>query len=49
MKADTLAYKAYTEIRRKILSNQLIPGSWLKEDTWAKKINVSRIAVRRTL
>lgn len=49
MKKDTLAYKVYTDIRRKILSSQLIPGSWLKEDVWAKKLNVSRIAVREAL
>ncbi|MGL6268828.1 MAG: GntR family transcriptional regulator, partial [Chitinophagaceae bacterium] len=49
MKKDTLAFKAFTEIRRKILSNQLIPGSWLKEEIWASKLDVSRIAVREAL
>ncbi len=32
-----------------ILSNQLVPGSRLKEDTWATKSGVSRISVREAL
>jgi DNA-binding GntR family transcriptional regulator len=49
MKSDSLASKVYSEIRRKILSNQLQPGTRLKEDAWAKKSVVSRMAVREAL
>lgn len=49
MKIDSLANKAYIEIRRKILSNQLVSGSRLKEDLWAKKLDVNRMAVREAL
>ncbi len=49
MKEDSLAHKVYGELRKKILSNQLIAGTRLKEDAWAKKMNVSRMAVREAL
>ncbi|MGN7818601.1 GntR family transcriptional regulator [Chitinophaga sp. 22536] len=49
MKTDSLANKVYVELRRKILSNQLVPGMRLKEDVWAKKTEVSRMAVREAL
>ena len=49
MKIDSLASKAFLEIRKKILSNQLPPNTRLKEDEWAKKIGVSRMAVREAL
>ncbi|HEY2348986.1 MAG TPA: GntR family transcriptional regulator [Puia sp.] len=49
MKADSLANKAFVEIRRKILSSQLAPHTRLKEDEWAKKLGVSRMAVREAL
>ncbi|MDQ2656414.1 MAG: GntR family transcriptional regulator [Bacteroidota bacterium] len=49
MKIDSLAYKAYTELRKKILSAKLPPKTRLKEDYWAKKLSVSRIAVRESL
>jgi DNA-binding GntR family transcriptional regulator len=49
MKIDSLANKAFVELRKKILSNQLIPNTRLKEDEWAKKIGVSRMAVREAL
>lgn len=49
MKEDSLSDKVYTEIRGKILSNQLPAGGRLKEDLWAKKMNVSRVAVREAL
>lgn len=49
MKTDSLAGKAFNEIRRKILSNQLPANTRLKEDEWAKKIGVSRMAVREAL
>ncbi|MGZ8558108.1 MAG: GntR family transcriptional regulator [Chitinophagaceae bacterium] len=49
MKTESLASKVYSEIRRKILTNQLQPGIRLKEDAWAKKSAVSRMAVREAL
>lgn len=49
MKIDSLASRAFLEIRKKILSNQLQPNTRLKEDEWAKKIRVSRIAIREAL
>lgn len=49
MKIDSLAGKVYIELRRKILSNQLVSGTRLKEDMWAKKMEVSRMAVREAL
>ncbi|GEP90532.1 DNA-binding transcriptional regulator, GntR family [Chitinophaga terrae (ex Kim and Jung 2007)] len=49
MKTDSLANKVYVELRRKILANQLVPGMRLKEDVWAKKMEVSRMAVREAL
>lgn len=49
MKTDSLASKAFLEIRKKILSNQLPSSTRLKEDEWAKKIGVSRMAVREAL
>lgn len=49
MKIDSLASKAFLEIRKKILSNQLPSNTRLKEDEWAKKIGVSRMAIREAL
>ncbi|MGI8637324.1 MAG: GntR family transcriptional regulator [Segetibacter sp.] len=49
MKIDSLASKAFTEIRKKILSKQLTENTRLKEDEWAKKTGVSRMAVREAL
>lgn len=49
MKVDSSASKVYSEIRRNILTNQLQPGVRLKEDAWAKKSSVSRMAVREAL
>ena len=49
MKNETLANKSFSELRRKILSNQLLPNTRLKEDEWAKKIGVSRMAIREAL
>jgi len=49
MKSESLSGKVYAEIRRKILSNQVTAGTRLKEDAWAKKMDVSRIAVREAL
>lgn len=49
MKENSLSSKAYIEIRRKILSNQFLPGKRIKEDFWAKKMGMSRMAVREAL
>lgn len=49
MKEDSLANKAYIELRRKILSNQLFSGMRLKEGYWAEKIGVNRMAIREAL
>ena len=49
MKTDSLSLKAYTEIRRKILSQQISANTRLKEDEWALKIGVSRMAIREAL
>ncbi len=49
MKTESLAYKAYSEIRKKILINHLSPNTRLKEDIWAKKLDVSRMAIREAL
>jgi DNA-binding GntR family transcriptional regulator len=49
MKEDSLANKAYSELRRKILSNQLVSGMRLKEDFWANKLEVNRMAIREAL
>ena len=46
MKTDSSSNKAYAEIRRKILSNQILPNTRLKEDEWSKKLLVGRMAVR---
>jgi len=49
MKVDSFANKAYSEIRRKILSSQILPNTRLKEDAWAQKLTVGRMAVREAL
>lgn len=49
MKVDSLALKAYNEIRKAILSQQVAPNTRLKEDEWAVKIEVSRMAIREAL
>jgi DNA-binding GntR family transcriptional regulator len=49
MKTDSLSLKAYTEIRGKILSQQIVANTRLKEDEWAAKINVSRMSIREAL
>lgn len=49
MKNESQASKAYEEVRKKILSSQVPPGTRLKEDFWAKKLEVSRIAIREAL
>ncbi|HEX5149976.1 MAG TPA: GntR family transcriptional regulator [Parafilimonas sp.] len=49
MKSDSLASKSFTEIRKKILSNQITPKTRLKENEWAKKLGVSRVSIREAL
>lgn len=49
MKLESHSHKAYTEIRRKILTFQLLPNTRLKEDEWAKKLNISRVSIREAL
>lgn len=49
MKADTQANLAYNQIRRKILISQLQSNLRLKEEDWATKLNVGRMAVREAL
>jgi DNA-binding GntR family transcriptional regulator len=49
MKIDSQASIVYEEVRRQILIMHLQPSARLKEDVWAKKMNVSRIAVREAL
>lgn len=49
MKADSQATIVYQEIRRKVLTSQLQPKVRLKEDEWATKLNVGRMAVREAL
>ncbi|HEX6892814.1 MAG TPA: GntR family transcriptional regulator, partial [Chryseolinea sp.] len=49
MKHDSQASVVYDEIRRQILISQLHSGVRLKEDGWAKRMKVSRVAVREAL
>lgn len=49
MKTYSLANKAFVELRRKILSKQLPANTRFKEDEWAKKLGVSRMAIREAL
>ncbi len=44
-----MADKAYTELRKKILTNQLPAGTRFKEESWASKLQVSRMSVREAL
>lgn len=44
-----MADKAYTELRKKILTNQLPASTRFKEDNWARKLQVSRMSVREAL
>ena len=49
MKSLSQSAKAYSEIRNKILSNQLAAKTRIKEDAWATKTGVNRMAVREAL
>ena len=49
MKSESMALKAYTELRKKILTIQVSPDTRLKEDFWAKKLSLSRMAIREAL
>ncbi len=41
--------KAYEELRKKILSNQLVSGIRLKEGEWSVRLEVNRMAVREAM
>ena len=49
MKPNSLSHTVYLEIRKKILSHQIPSGTRLIEGDWAKKLKVSRTAVREAL
>ncbi|XOV91542.1 MAG: GntR family transcriptional regulator [Bacteroidota bacterium] len=49
MKKASQGNLVFTELRRQILIMHLQSGSRLKEDFWAKKLGVSRMAVREAL
>ncbi len=49
MKLDSQANQAFHELRRQILTAQIAPGTRLKEDYWAEKLGVGRMAVRESL
>lgn len=49
MKSDSMADKAYTELRKKILTNQLPKNTRFKEEQWAVKLQVSRMSIREAL
>ena len=49
MKEDSQSNRAYTDLRSKILSSQLISGTRLKEDEWSKKLEINRMAIREAL
>ncbi|MFT7034047.1 MAG: DNA-binding GntR family transcriptional regulator [Cyclobacteriaceae bacterium] len=49
MKSDSQSNTAYLELRRQILIMQLQPNTRLKEDEWAKKLNLGRVAIREAL
>lgn len=40
---------AYTEIRDRIISGELTPGTWLRERDLSAELNVSRVPVREAL
>lgn len=46
MKPDSLSYTVYLEVRKKILSHQIPSGMRLIEGDWARRMDVSRTAVR---
>lgn len=49
MENESMAKRAYKELRKKILTNQLQREVRFKEEYWAEKLNVSRMAVREAL
>src|SRR5690606_5760108 len=49
MKPDSLSHTVYLEIRKKILSHQIPAGTRLIEGDWAKRLKVSRTAIREAL
>lgn len=49
MSVSTQSQQAYDEIRRRILILEIRPEERLKEEEWARKLNVGRLAVREAL
>ncbi len=49
MKKDSQADLVYQEIRRRILIGQMESNARITEDFWAKKLTVSRMAIREAL
>lgn len=49
MKSNSQSNTAYLELRRQILIMQLQPSTRLKEDEWAKKLDLGRMAIREAL
>ncbi len=49
MKEESQAGRAYSEIRKQILSNQLGSGTRLKEDEWSKRLEINRSGIREAL
>ncbi|MEO5975976.1 MAG: GntR family transcriptional regulator [Chryseolinea sp.] len=49
MKKESMALKAFSELRKKILSLEITPDTRLKENFWATRLGVSRVAIRESL
>jgi DNA-binding GntR family transcriptional regulator len=49
VKNDSQSNTAYLELRRQIMIIQIQPNIRLKEDAWAKKLNLGRMAIREAL
>lgn len=49
MKSSTQSAKAYEEIRRRILILEIRPQERLKEEDWASRLGLGRLAVREAL
>jgi DNA-binding GntR family transcriptional regulator len=49
MTGKTQAKLAYDELSHRLLTQEILPGERIKEQTWASKLNVSRSAIREGL
>jgi DNA-binding GntR family transcriptional regulator len=49
MTGRTQAELAYDELSHRLLTQEILPGERIKEQTWASKLNVSRSAIREGL